>query len=64
MTAHAMQGDWERYIAAGMDGYITKPINADELKAAVLAALYDTTEIDNDESADRHKEEKNALEYG
>jgi DNA-binding response OmpR family regulator len=47
-----------------MDGYITKPINADELKAAVLAALHDTTEIDKDESADKLKGEKNALEYG
>ena len=64
MTAHAMQGDRERCIAAGMDGYITKPINADELKAAVLGVLNDTTDIDNDESADKHKGEKNALEYG
>jgi len=41
MTAHAMRGDRERCLAAGMDGYVCKPIKAADLSAAIESLLHD-----------------------
>jgi PAS domain S-box-containing protein len=43
MTAHAMKGDCERCLEAGMDAYATKPLQTSELFAAIAVAL-DTTQ--------------------
>jgi HPt (histidine-containing phosphotransfer) domain-containing protein len=39
VTAHAMTGDRELCVSAGMDGYVTKPINGRALEEAIAAVL-------------------------
>jgi len=39
MTAHAMKGDRERCLGAGMDGYVAKPIRSSELGKAIAEIL-------------------------
>jgi len=43
MTANAMQGDRERYLAIGMDDYVSKPIRIEEL----IRALNESQPIEN-----------------
>ena len=39
MTAHAMAGDRQRFLKAGMDGYVSKPIHSHELMEAIVSVL-------------------------
>lgn len=42
LTAHAMQGDRERALGAGFDGYITKPIDIRRFPEQIQQAVGDT----------------------
>ncbi len=42
LTAHAMEGDRERFIEAGMDAYVAKPLNSPQLYAAVESCFKET----------------------
>ena len=46
LTARAMTGDRERCLAAGMDGYVSKPLRPDELFAAIEAVLVPPAECE------------------
>jgi two-component system, sensor histidine kinase and response regulator len=44
LTAHAMKGDEERCLAAGMDSYLTKPIRPQALDEALAKIGRDESE--------------------
>ncbi len=42
MTANAMTGDKQRCLAAGMDGYVSKPLRAEHLFSAIEESMHST----------------------
>ena len=52
MTAHALKGDQERCVAAGMDGYVSKPIRISELLSAIETLLASKRSAESMDSGD------------
>jgi PAS domain S-box-containing protein len=48
LTAHAMKGDRERCLEAGMDGYVAKPVQAAEMFSAIESLLRHLPNIDRE----------------
>jgi two-component system, sensor histidine kinase and response regulator len=48
LTAHAMQGDKERCLSAGMDGYVSKPIKLEELFSVIEKVVPGITRSSDD----------------
>ena len=62
MTAHAMKGDRERCIEAGMDAYVSKPIRADELFDALEGLASPATNTGRQEGGTEMKDVLNTDE--
>ncbi len=60
MTANAMKGDEEKCLAAGMDAYVTKPINQDKLFQTLWKFLENST--GDHDSEEGHPEETDELQ--
>lgn len=62
MTAHAMQGDREKCLDSGMDGYLTKPLHPGPIREAIRQWVVEDHRTIDEVRAPRSTEEPSFLE--
>jgi two-component system sensor histidine kinase/response regulator len=62
VTAHAMEGDRQRCLEAGMDDYVSKPIDPDKLEAAILRWTGKLPDFEHSRALDLAKGDESLLE--
>jgi PAS domain S-box-containing protein len=60
MTAHALKGDRERFLAVGMNGYIAKPVDIDELLRILDQVAQGECPVREPESVQNRDQEQSA----
>jgi len=60
LTAHAMKGDRERCIAAGMDAYVSKPIRSKELFETIESILHKSGSAAEPRPVEKERDSNNA----
>jgi two-component system sensor histidine kinase/response regulator len=63
MTAHAMKGDREKYLMAGLDGYVSKPIRTDVLRDEIARVVqFAEIRFQSNEGTPMEKQNSNSLD--
>ncbi|MGE0158088.1 MAG: response regulator [Gemmatimonadales bacterium] len=62
VTAHAMEGDRQRCLAAGMDDYVSKPIDPEKLEAAIVRWTGQLPDFEHSRALDLARGDETVLE--